>query len=350
MYLRRLPSGRWQATVRTPDGRRETHTATLKRSAEAWGRERETELARGVTRDPRRAKLTVREWSALWLAARVVEPETRRGDEGVLRNHVLPEWHSWQLAAITRLEVQRWVRELERGGTPAPTIRRAYMLLRSMLQAAVDDDRLEQNPAQRVSLPTVPVRPPVYFTRSEVERIIAHAREPHASLTALMAWTGLRWEEGAALHGRRVDWLRGRLDVVEVLTQGGRLREYPKTSSSRRTVPVPRDVLDRMARLLEGRDPEGLVFVTPRGGHPLSGSNYRTAWRGILEAAGVPYRPPHVLRHTAASWLVQDGVPLFHVSKLLGHSSLQTTMRYAHLAPDAHEVVESSWRRAQESN
>lgn len=55
--------------------------------------------------------------------------------------------------------------------------------------------------------------------------------------------------------------------------------------------------------------------------------------------------PPRVMRHTAASWLVQDGVPLYDVRALLGHESFGTTQRYAHLAPEAHEKVIKSWAR-----
>lgn len=55
--------------------------------------------------------------------------------------------------------------------------------------------------------------------------------------------------------------------------------------------------------------------------------------------------PPRVMRHTAASWLVQDGVPLYDVRALLGHESFETTRRYAHLAPEAHEKVITSWAR-----
>jgi site-specific recombinase XerD len=51
------------------------------------------------------------------------------------------------------------------------------------------------------------------------------------------------------------------------------------------------------------------------------------------------------MRHTAASWLVQDGVPLYDVQALLGHESFPTTQRYAHLAPDAHSKVIESWNR-----
>ncbi len=55
--------------------------------------------------------------------------------------------------------------------------------------------------------------------------------------------------------------------------------------------------------------------------------------------------PPRIMRHTAASWLVQDGVPLYDVQALLGHESFATTQRYAHLAPDAHSKVIESWSR-----
>jgi hypothetical protein len=62
-----------------------------------------------------------------------------------------------------------------------------------------------------------------------------------------------------------------------------------------------------------------------------------------FNAAGHPVCLRH--RHTAASWLVQDGVPLYDVQALLGHESFATTQRYAHLAPDAHGKVIESWSR-----
>ena len=155
---------------------------------------------------------------------------------------------------------------------------------------------------------------------------------------------GLRFEELAGLHGHRVDWLRGRVEVIDVMTRQG-LRQWPKTRKSHRAVPLPPGVLEGMSVLMAGRPRDSLVFTAPDGG-PVCYANFRNrVWYPAVGAAGVRRFPPRVMRHTAASWLVQDGVPLYDVQALLGHESFATTQRYAHLAPDAHSKVLESWSR-----
>jgi integrase len=119
---------------------------------------------------------------------------------------------------------------------------------------------------------------------------------------------GLRPGEMFGLHGHRVDWLRGRIAVVDVMTRQG-LREYPKSRKSHRVVPVPPAMLERLPQ---------------------------PVWLPAVAAAGIRRFPPRIMRHTAASWLVMDGVPLYDVQALPGHESFAPTQRYAHLAPDAH--------------
>ena len=91
------------------------------------------------------------------------------------------------------------------------------------------------------------------------------------------------------------------------------------------------------------------VSTTPRrwapnaNGYVFGSRNwysFRSAWEAALDAAGIEGFRFHDLRRTFASWLVQDGVSLDRVSKLLGHKSLTMTMRYAHLGPNQlHEDV-----------
>jgi len=78
---------------------------------------------------------------------------------------------------------------------------------------------------------------------------------------------------------------------------------------------------------------EGLVFPNPETGKPLV--EIKSMWSTILKDAGVKNFRFHDLRHTFASKLVMKGAPLYMVQKLLGHSTIEMTMRYAHLSPDS---------------
>ncbi|MEV1087119.1 tyrosine-type recombinase/integrase [Streptomyces microflavus] len=174
----------------------------------------------------------------------------------------------------------------------------------------------------------------------------------------LGVYTGLRWGELSGLHRHRIDQRRSRIFVVEVNTKRG-IKEYPKSSRSRREVPLPAHVLEALERHIYRLDRDAVVFTTVtrgRSGRLLDDGNWRRqTWWPAVEGARyfdddgeqqlVPHYPPHSMRHTCASWLVQKGVSLYEVQHLLGHESFQTTQRYAHLQPDAHKAVLGAWER-----
>jgi site-specific recombinase XerD len=90
----------------------------------------------------------------------------------------------------------------------------------------------------------------------------------------------------------------------------------------------------------------GLIFSAPEGG-PIDDGNFRDRiWNPAVEKACIRRFPPRIMRHTAASWLVQDGVPLYDVHALLGHESYATTEKYAHLKPrQGNRLVGATHRR-----
>lgn len=356
-YLRRLDSGKWQATVRLPSGKRVTRTDSLKRVVADWAREEEARAARGEWRDPRAGRLRYEQWRDAFMAARVVEADTTgRRDTSVLANHLDPQWEGWRLPAITRIAVQGWIRRMDDTGVGPHAIRHAYNLLSAMLAAAADEGIIGQSPCRRIDLPATPEKLPEWFTYEQLEAITDHLPVRHAAAAWLMAWCGLRWGEAAGLKVGRVIFLRRRLQVWGVNTQLGKWKPYPKTSKSRREIPVEPAVLELLAPLCAGKSPDDLVFLTERPYkdecRPWSGANWRARWHAAIADAqaarpglGVPDYAPHALRHTAASWLVQRGVPLYDVQRLLGHESPGITARYSHLAPDAHDTIEQAWAR-----
>jgi hypothetical protein len=112
-YIRKLPSGKWQATVRGPDGRKHTHTDPLKSVVRKWAAQQEAQLARGDFRDPRLGEIRVGEWHGRVTRARGIEEITKDKNASLWRTHCKPEWARWPMAAVTRLEAQSWVDRLK---------------------------------------------------------------------------------------------------------------------------------------------------------------------------------------------------------------------------------------------
>jgi integrase len=353
-----LKSGKWQATVRNRSGERFSESFPLKAQARAWGTELGTQFARGAVRDPRAGEMAFREWHDRWWDARVVEPHTRRGDASCIKNHVMPHWADREMRDITRIDVQGWVRSLVETGVGPSAVKRAYNLMSSVMRAAVDDDILAVSPCRRIDLPAVAVKPPQWFTLDQAQAVLDELPPAWRTMCLLGFYTGLRWGELTGLHRRRIDHRRSRLFVVEVNTKSG-IKEYPKSSKSRREVPLPAHVQEALDRHVHGLTGDALVFTTitkGRAGRRLNDANWRENiwWPAVRDAKffdgdgdqwPVPHYPPHSMRHTCASWLVQKGVSLYEVQHLLGHESFQTTQRYAHLQPDAHKAVLGAWER-----
>lgn len=353
-YIRKLPSGKWQATVRGPDGRKHTHTATLKSAVKTWAADQEAKLGRGEFRDPRIGEIKVGDWHDRVAQAR---GGSSRKHASLWRQHCQAEWGGWPMTAVTRVDAQEWATRLEstlavRGEKRmlAPeTVHAIVNVMSSLYRLAMRETPplVTVNPFAGLDLPVIPPHKVDFLEHGEADALYAAAGAVDLRwrvLTELGTQVGLRPGELFGLHGHRVDWLRSTVEVIDVMTLDG-LREHPKSRKSHRTVPVPGDVLEGMSRLMAGRDREALVFTSPHGGPVDHRSFLRFVWDPAVAAAGIRRFPPRIMRHTAASWLVMDGVPLYDVQALLGHESFATTQRYAHLAPDAHSRIIESWQR-----
>ena len=176
----------------------------------------------------------------------------------------------------------------------------------------------------------LPAPPPKFdfLTFEEAERLIAAAEGEWRTLIIVGLNTGLRRGELLALGKAAVDLSHRRLDVFRNLYRG--LFGTPKSGKAR-DVPLNERAAAALAAHKHTRS-EDLVFCDAEG-QPLTAQRVRYALRAICKRAGLRRIGPHVMRHTFASHLVMRGVPLLVVQKLMGHSSIVATQRYAHLVP-----------------
>lgn len=318
--------------------------------------EQENLLARGI--DASSARQTWGTWCEEWMAGRILETSSLNSDLSRLRTWILPRWQNVQLNKITRQEVLKWVAELNRETPSAWTLQRVFYIFSGSLQAAVQASLLPANPAEGVKLPNTAEGSERAFTDDEVETLLANLQGPYRMAVLVMVEAGLRFGEMAGLHRRRVNLDRGTLEVVEVWEdEGCYMKAYPK-GRQRRTVPISDRLTDALKLWFEehpatvspdcglphpkGHCPGPLVVTAPQGG-ALDNHNMRArAWRTAYQAAGLDRAKMHWLRHTFATRLAVDGVPMQDIASALGHSTVYVTLRYSHLTDSHLERVRDS--------
>jgi integrase len=190
-----------------------------------------------------------------------------------------------------------------------------------------------------VPLPKVEREEMRFLTPAEVAALADAIAPRYRALVLVGAYGGLRIGELAGLRRSRVDLLRGTVQVAEIVVEVRGILHVgpPKTRASRRTVGLPRFVVEELAAHL-GRPSglEALVFTAPQGG-PLRLPAFRArAWRPATRAAGLDGLRIHDLRHAAVALWIAAGANPKEVSARAGHSSVSFTLdRYGHLYPEA---------------
>lgn len=258
----------------------------------------------------------------------------------ILRYQVkrLKEWFAGSIINKTSgQDVKAYCRQRQEAGVANSTINRELAALSSAINYCNREfDWQLPNPVKGRLLKEPPGRER-YLSRAEVACLIQHARQRrHGELLAdfieIAVNTGCRRGELYNLEWNRVDLTRGRESIS--------LRAEHTKSGKPRTVPLNEPAVMAIKRRANWRSENapGSPWVFARASGKRIGC-IRNGFAKACEAAGIHDFRMHDLRHTAASWLVSDGVPLEVVKDLLGHSTIVMTQRYAHLAP--HRVREA---------
>ena len=198
------------------------------------------------------------------------------------------------------------------------TINKELNTVKAALNKAVEWGYLDKNPLISVKRFKEPKRLPRFFSLQEIKLFLEAIDDPRLKPAVyLLLLTGMRRDELIHLEWKDIDLGRG---VLYVQPKFG---WNPKNYKAR-TIPINKQAKELLLGLPRMSD-----RVISRC-HPTSLSR---AFKRVLRKVGIENACLHTLRHTYASHLVMSGVDIATVQKLLGHSSVITTMKYAHLSP-----------------
>jgi integrase len=316
-------------TLNTPDGRTVRHRSKApiqnRRAAEAEEQRLRQAILAGPPKETKEIP-TLATFSKEFLDVYV--RNNNKDSEGttkrtIYKNHLLPAFGRMRLDAIGPRDVDAFSARKKEEGYDPNTVNNFLTVLRKTLAVAVDYEILTHVPKIR-HLKTDPPKFD-FFDFEEADRLLA-ATEPACRTLVLVALrTGLRRGELMALRWEDVDLVARRLVVRRNYVRG----KFTTPKSGRfRTVDLSEQVVSALKahRHLRGE----LVFCHETGRRYITGELRHPLWRACRKA-GLRHVQWHMLRHSFASHLTMRGVPLKAVQELLGHATIEMTMRYAHL-------------------
>lgn len=275
-----------------------------------------------------------------------VDPNTVAKYRAYIANDIVESLGAIPLVALTRDHVSVWIRRMQQPNdkgksASAKTVTNKHGFLAGALNAAVRAGHIPANPCSGLRMPRDDdPREMVMLTREEFAHLLRNVTEYWQPLVRFLAASGARWGEVTAMRPTDVDRACGTVNIRQSWKQGvgGYRLGSTKTSRSKRTINVPESVLTTLDYSKE------YLFVNRDGGPVRAQGFYSRVWVPALERSWPsrdadgneiknPLRPRvHDLRHSAASWMIQAGVPLAVVQQHLGHESITTTVNtYGHL-------------------
>jgi len=261
-----------------------------------------------------------------------VRPSSFGSYERVIRLHLKPHIGGHPLKSLDTRAVNRLWATLSKQGMSAGNVRKCSEVFASALEHAVREGMIAHAPTRSAVKPRVVKQPIEVFSDDEAVNLLAAASGDRLEALYMLAFaTGARQGELLSLEAEDVDLEDGTIHIRRTLDErdGGFHLQPPKSAAGVRVVSLPEFALVALRRHMAGRG-TGPLFAT-RGGNYFLRSNFiRKEWEPLCEAAGVPYRKFHSIRHTHASRLLAEGVDPAEVARRIG-DSIETLMRsYAH--------------------
>ena len=221
------------------------------------------------------------------------------------------------LYGITPLLVEKFKMERAKEVSPA-TVNRNLECLKSMFTKAMEWGKAKENPVKKVKLFREDNKRLRYLEKEEIASLLARCSKHLKPIVVVALNTGMRKGEILGLKWHDIDFRRNIIYLLN--TKSGEKRE------------IPVNEMVKTALIRVRKHPDSAYVFCNKEGRPYG--NVRTSFFTAMKKAGIMNFRFHDLRHTFASHLVMAGVDLNTVRELMGHKSLEMTLRYSHLSPD----------------
>jgi len=328
---------------------------------------------------------TVAQWMDYWIdeiAKERIRPRVWQTYKSTIKVNINPHIGKRKLVELAPADIRTMHRKIAAAGKATKTVEGAYTLLKSALADAVKEGKIDNNVCEKVDRPKASseVREPL--TNLQARKLLRHSidhNDPMVSRWATAFMTGARQGECLGLRWEYVDFENNLIDfswqlqdipkkhgcgepspkgaypcgqsptrpskcpIAEWDIQPGfelielansrRALVRPKTKKSIRIVPMIEPLAHalKIHKLSSSPNPHDLVWVSPVQGRPIGSRHDKERWNNALESAGLPVFPLHAARHTTATLLLEAGIDPMVIAQILGHASVLTTQRYAHV-------------------
>jgi integrase len=253
----------------------------------------------------------------------VVKKASQRTYKGYIKN-MRPFFGQLTLAEVTPNRIVQYKAKRYAEGVKPATINRELAIMKNAFNIAIREwEWCRENPVRRVSMEKEHNQRDRWLTDQEETRILEACPVWLREIVTFALHTGMRMGEILSLTWEGVDLFRKTVTV------------FRSKNGERRTIPVNQTVLDLLKGKVRVRPLKTNLVFCSKAMTPIEGGHLRRAFRAALKAASVANFRFHDLRHTFATRLVQAGIDLYKVQRLLGHKSGLMTQRYAHHWPES---------------
>jgi integrase len=343
----RKANGTWRAQV-SLEGRRISHTASTRAECHDWLRKMLNQVDLGMTFHGR--NMALNEYLNDWLATKKnsLKLNTAVQYERLLSLYVRPKLGRVKLKDLNLQLINHFYQSLVERGIGISSIGFTHKILHVAFEQAVINGIIGKNPCHGASVPKLKREEMRILNEQQVGLfLVAASNSRYKTLYHLAVTTGMRISELRGLSWTDVDWIRGTISVnrqIQDIRGNGTISGEPKTRSGLRTILLGETTLNELKQQkmrVEEESKSGnlwkdnnLIFPSS-GGTPLGLSHVHKDFVEVLSAANLQRIRFHDLRHTAASLMLNRGVPVLIVSKILGHSNPSVTLNiYAHSTLD----------------